>query len=509
MNLADKTVLNILAKSSQAFLLMISSVVMVRYFPKDEYGTFLQIMLIANTAIMFTSLGLPQSIYYFFQQAVNRKNFVTRNVVLSLIIGGGTAFIVYGLQGQLAGWLNNPRLVEFGWVAPILVFFRAPSYFREPILLSNEWLILNSVLTLLTHTIFFSPLIIAAFLSVSLTTLLQVMLVASGIQWIMYLASMLWLTNHIEDLQVSEHDTEKSQHTISLITQLRYAFPIGVSSYMGIIGRQIDQYIVSAFFMPKEFAVYSRGALRIPMLSTIQFTVNDIMMPRYVNAYKTGDIPGLLQNFHTCIEKVAKINFPVFSFLFAVAPSMVIFLYTEDYLASASVLRVYLCLLLLSIAVYSVIPRASGKTSYIMYITGTTICCNILLSIFFVSRFGPIGAALATLVAEIIAAGYYLIQSCKILHISFRTIFPWKYLFQLLGSALAASIPVYLIEFLFAPKGGAIFFVLVLDGLVYSYCFAFLAMRGNVIQQDDLSLLRKWLHFDVERVLRKITFLSS
>ena len=142
MNLVDKTVLNILAKSSEAFWLLISSIVMVRHFPKAEYGTFLQIILIANTMTMFTFLGLPQSIFYFFPRAVNRGKFVIRNMLLSLCIALIASLIVYNFKHELANWLSNPLLVEYGWVAPLLLLLRAPSSLREPMLISHGSLIL-------------------------------------------------------------------------------------------------------------------------------------------------------------------------------------------------------------------------------------------------------------------------------------------------------------------------------------------------------------------------------
>jgi len=509
MNLAEKTILNILAKSSGAVFLLCSSVVMVRYFPKDEYGTFLQIMLIVNTTVMFTSVGLPHSIYYFFPQVLNRKHFVIRNVIMSLTIAAIAALIAYGFKSQLASWLNNPLLIEFGWIVSLLILFRGPSLFQEPMLVSHGSLILNSLLTLLDSTIFFVPLIIAAFLSVSLTTLLYVMSITAGIGWFIFLLTMGWLIFRVREPKSADYDPKASKHTFSLLAQLRYALPIGVSGYMGIIARQIDQYIVSMFFLPKDFAVYSRGAMRIPFLSTIQFTVNDIMMPKYVGAYQNGDIQSFLHTFHLCIEKVAKVNFPVFSFLFAIAPSIVTFLYTEEYLEAASILRVYLCLLLLTIAVYGVIPRASGKTACIMYATMLTIVFNIVLSLLLVSTLGPIGAATATVFSEIVAAVYYLSQSCKILKISFAQIFPWKYLFQLLSASLGASIPVYCINYFFHATGGNLFLLLLVDGIVYVYCWIFLVMRKGLIHQDDIELLQKWLRFDVKRVLYKIAFLRE
>ncbi len=510
MKLADKAILNILAKSSEAFWLMISSIVMVRYFPKAEYGTFLQIILIADTMQMFTFLGLPQSIYYFFPRALDRGRFVIRNVVLSLCIGFLAAMLVYNFRYVVAGWLSNPLLAEYGWVAALLLFFRAPSALRGPMLISYGSLIFNSVATLLCSTVFFVPLIVASLFSVSLGTLLRVMLISSGVELTIYLCSTLWIAFHTSGKASSPSDSsaDASRTEVSFKDQLLYALPIGLSSYLGILGRQIDRYIISIFFSPADFAVYSRGAMKIPVLSTIQMTINNIMTPQYVSAYKEGDIKTFLSIFHRCNEKVVKINFPVFALFWAVAPSLIGFLYTEAYIEAASIFRVYLCLLLIKITSYSITFRASGKTVYGMYATAFYITCNVILSISLVPIFGPIGAAVGTIISEVMLGLFYLTWSCKILGVSFREIFPWMLDFQILSISLLASIPVYGLEYLVHVPGVYVPFMLMAEGLVFCYCWIFLAMRKRLIDQEELELLQRWLRFDVSKMLRKITFLS-
>jgi O-antigen/teichoic acid export membrane protein len=505
MTLGDKTVLNILAKSSEAFLLLISSIIMVRAFPKTEYGTFLQIVLISSTAIMFTFFGLPESIYYFFRQTANQRHFVIRNVLFSMFMGLIVAIIVFCLKNELAHWLNNPLLLKFGWVAPLLILLRTPSRLREIILIAHGSLIVNSATTLLCNLLFYGPLIIAALFMVSLETLLKVMILVSGIELCLYFGLMSWVAFHVQTIDLSR-DLQKKE--ISFKEQFKYAFPIGVSYYIWIIGRQLDQYIVSAFFTPRDFAVYSRGAMKVPFLSSIRYTTDDIMMPEYVSAFRAGDIKAMLSQFHRCLEKVAKINFPAFALLFAIAPSIVTLLYTKEYLEAASILRVYLCFLVTELTGYYVIFNATGKTFYSMYVNIISVLTNIIFSLGLVSIMGPIGAAMATVISQVIMIFICLFQFCKILGVSFGKIFPWKHLSQLFFVSLAASIPVYCIEYVFRLKGGHLFLVLLVDSVVYCYCCVFLMMRIGLIYQDDMELLKKWLRFDVERFLQKIMLLS-
>jgi len=509
MNIADKTVLNILAKSSEAFLLLISSIIMVRHLSKSDYGTFLQVMLIGNTTVMLTSLGLPHSIYYFFQIVPSRSRFVIRNVIFSLSAGLIASLIMYAFKGILSDLMNNPLLSEYGWITALFIFFRSPSALREPILISYDNLILNSAATVLCNIVVFVPVIIGVFFSQPLKILLIIFLISAGAEWIIFFYLMFKAMLNSRRIHISEDASTSKKEMVGFKEQLLYALPIAVSGYIGIIGRQLDQYIVSVFFTPRDFAVYSRGAMQIPVLSSIQFTINNIMMPKYVSSYQTGDIQTFLRYFHLCTEKVAKINFPVFSFLFAVAPSIIKFFYTEEYIESSNIFRVYLFFLITSISVYSIIPRASGKTSFIMYATVLSVVSNIILSLILVSIIGPIGAAIATIISMVLGIFCYLFHDCKIIRVSFDKIFPWNYLFKLMLISLAASIPVYSLEYIYHPEGLNLFILLTIEAVIYFYCYLFLMMRYSMIFQDDMELLGKWFHIDARLFLCRITFVKN
>lgn len=506
MKLADQAIINIFAKSSEAILLIISSVVMVRYFSKSEYGTFLQIMLIVNTTIGLSYLGIPQSIYYFYPRALNPSRLVAQSIVISLFISLVVASGVYWLWNSLANILNNPELSQYGTIGSLLIFLRGPSSFREPILISNGSLIINSCATVICNLIIYAPLICAPFFLLSLSALLKMVLIATCFELSIYLATGLNLCIRERKRHPRETNVSSELADVSLKDQLLYALPIGISSYLGIIGKQMDQYIVSIFFSPNNFAVYSRGAMRIPVLHSIQITINNIMMPRYVKAYSSGDIKTFLDCFHRCIEKVAKVKYPVFAFLFAVAPSLVTLLYTSDYIEAASILRAYLLYLLTTVTVYAIIPRASGRTGCIMYGTAISISINIALSLVLIWMLGPIGAALGTVISGVITALYLLHRSCGILSVSFKDIFPWSYLGKLLMVTLAASFPVYCVEFWFEPQGIQLGGVLMGEGIMFGYVCMFLMMKCQLISSDDMELLSRWLRIDAALWLRRLTF---
>lgn len=509
MNLADKAILNVLARSSEAFFLLASSVVLVRYLTKADYGTFLQLMLIANTAVMIALFGLPQSIYYFYHRVIAPGVMLLKTFMIAFGLGLSASVIVYFMRRPIAHWINNETLVEYGWVTAALIVLRIACTLREPALISHGSLILNSIVTLVCNGIIFMSLILAARYTSSLTVVLHVMVVTYAIHFFVSLVAMLWVSHNILENSGGAHSLEGKAHAFKIWDQMKYAFPLGISSHIGIIGRQIDQYIVSSFFNPREFAVYSRGAMRIPVIFDLPFIINDIMMSKYVINYTSNNIHEFLKLFHTCIEKVVKVNFPVFAFLMAVAPSVIVLLYTEEYADATFVFRIYLCMLLICVTTFGVVPRASGQTAAILYASVFALLANILASVLLVHVLGPPGAALGTVITTLIPAVYLLMVSGKQLKVTLQALLPWRLLTDLIVVALVASIPVYVIEGLVKARGLMMLLALVGEGITYLYCFLFLMVRRNLIYPDDYEILKKWSRFDFEAFFHKVLFIRE
>ncbi len=504
MNIGDKTILNVIAKSSEAFLLLVSSVIMVRVYSKGEYGTFLQIMLIVNTIIMLTYWGIPQSIYYFLPRTSQKKTFVIKNFILSVFIALIAFFISFFLADSFPKWFSNENLREYTLIYSLIILFKSPSKLMEPFLISTGHLVLNSFFVVIINLLAYLPIIICSLLMSSIRGLLQAIAVSAVLEFLLYFGIVLWLFG--ENQKKSQTNDEDC---ISIVQQLRYALPIGVSSQLGVLSKQMDQYIVSLFFLPVDFSVYSRGAIRIPVLSSIPFTINNIRMPDYVTSYQNGEIKKFLLIYHQCIEAVAKINIPFFFLLFSIAPPLISILYTEQYADSAWVLRVYSILLVIGIAVYGIIPRATGKTTSILYSTIILLISNVVLSLAFIFFWGAIGAAIASIVASVISAAYLLFHSVKILNVAIKDLFPWRYLYKTVKCSLIAVLSVFVINlFVLTDSNLGRILLIISDCSVYIYAYLFVGMRQQLFSDQDFSTLRNWFRFDVKKLIVKFIFLE-
>ncbi|HEY5512418.1 MAG TPA: oligosaccharide flippase family protein [Geomonas sp.] len=493
MKFADKATLNILAKTMGSLLLMVSSVIMTRYLTKPVYGTYLQAMLIINTVILLAFVGLPQSIYYYFETAVNRKLFIYKNVLLSTVIGIAVALIIVLCDGSISRLVGNRELEEYMPYLAAIIVLQAPTCFRDPIFFSSGALVANSVSALACSVIDYLPLYYAVTAGWGLKSIFMVSAASKAVNLVLFF---ILLKRCCLD-RCAGQVSDPAAKPVRLMDQVRYAVPIGAAGYLGVIGSQVDKYIISSGFSPSQFAVYSRGAMEVPLISTITYLLNDITLPQYVAAYKQKNIRLLLDLMHANIDKVAKINLAVFVFLLVEAPRLMEILYTSRYAEATPIFRIYLLSLLFGVTVYNMIPTVSGNTRMLFHATLISIVAKISVCLLLLRVLGPIGVAAGVFVGSFLYMAYLLTCSVRILQVKWSEIMPWARVAKIISVAVVAGAVSGLYHFCWGRLGLSESPVtLGISFLLFSYVYLFGLDLVGLLCKDDHAFLRRWLRID-------------
>ena len=110
MKFSAQLLITTLSKSTTHVSIFLLSIILSRYFTKDDYGTYLHVQLITNLSVWAFLLGIPHGIYYFLPKAEAQRQYVM--TVLTMI--GAIAVIVSGVvfynNSNLASFLSNPRI---------------------------------------------------------------------------------------------------------------------------------------------------------------------------------------------------------------------------------------------------------------------------------------------------------------------------------------------------------------------------------------------------------------
>src|SRR5690606_31536903 len=93
---------------------LLSSVILSRYFDKDEYGTFKQVLYVYNSLLLVFTLGLPKT-YSFFLPRVNpneAKDLISKINKVLIILGALLSVSLFLGSSHIAFLLENENLAE-------------------------------------------------------------------------------------------------------------------------------------------------------------------------------------------------------------------------------------------------------------------------------------------------------------------------------------------------------------------------------------------------------------
>jgi len=101
-----------LGSLSSFALAIVSAAILSRYFDKEEYGTYKQILYVYNTLLVIFSAGLPRVFGYFLPRynLAQGKDIVWKISKVLLIAGAAFSLFLFIFSGLIADILKNPEL---------------------------------------------------------------------------------------------------------------------------------------------------------------------------------------------------------------------------------------------------------------------------------------------------------------------------------------------------------------------------------------------------------------
>lgn len=111
------------------------------------------------------------------------------------------------------------------------------------------------------------------------------------------------------------------------------------------------------------------------------------------------------------------------------------------------VFRIYALILLFRAIYWGIILNATGETKLVFYSSMITLTLNFVGNIVFCYIIGFIGPAISSLLVTAIMASVQLGFSCRIIHIRFSRILPWKSIFRYVVETFLFSCVFYAIRY--------------------------------------------------------------
>lgn len=461
-----------LADFFRFLLKTIIGIALARLLSPQDLGTYRQLFLVYSTLAGILLLGLPQSMQYFLPKTHDLKErirLITRTLNVVSLLGVICAAIIYLARHQIARTFNNPELSQ---LLPIYSIY--PIFIFVTQIYSSIMLGLKAPMKSASFLIFavICDLVIVlgiAVMSRNLNLIVWGVVLSAFLQWLYAL----WCLRSLNNAwALSNFEGFKEQ--------LAYTIPLGLSLLVGVMSVQLDKLMISGFFTPAQFAIFSLGAMELPLIGILINSVNAILLPNL----SALDKSSMSDIYSASVRKNAIFVFPLAVVFFLFAEEFITFIYGPFYLESAVFFRIYLLLLPLRVATYGIIFQARGKTRLIMLDAIIMLGLNIVLNYLLIQAWGMQGAAWATVIVSWLILLVYLWQIKYSLKMQLRRLFPVP---SMLLNLLAAILPAILVVPLAAQVQHS-FGRMILGGTLYVLLYFAIAWLMRVIKPYDLAL---------------------
>lgn len=183
---------------------------------------------------------------------------------------------------------------------------------------------------------------------------------------------------------------------------LQRTIPLAGYSFIGALGLLFDAWLVNHHFADLNiFAIFRYGARELPGALALAGAFSAAMLPALTSSGQGTIVKNGLQRLRGGATRLMHLFMPLSILLMLISPWLFRYVYNESFVPSAELFNVYL-LLMIARWVFAHTVLISFKREKILFIVSLAeLALNICLSIWWLSVFGLVGIAYATVVAYV------------------------------------------------------------------------------------------------------------
>ena len=403
-------------------------IVLARTFDPGAFGTYKQLFLVYTTLYGLAQLGAAESLYYFVPRSAGKAGRCVGNALATLALMGALCFVaLYLARTTIAAWLTNADIAGYlPFIGVFLAFTLVTAAFEIVMVSRNEHM--NAARTYAASDLIRTVLFILPALAIG--TLRAVLVGAAGFAALRLGAMLTYLWR--------EFGAELKLDAALWRNQLAYALPFALAVAIDVIQANFHQWAVASNFDAATFAIYAVGCLQIPLVDVVCSSTANVMMVRMAEA--GGDHQrSALTLWHDTTARLALLIFPLAAFFLLNAHAVITFLFTNRYLASVQIFRVWCLMILPSVFAVDAVLRVYGQTRILVVLNAVRLALIAGLIGWFMSTFGLIGAVLVTLVATSLVKAVAVVRIARLLNVGVADVLPWR---RLGAAAVHAGIAV-------------------------------------------------------------------
>lgn len=385
-------------QSVVAFIFIIVDFIFSKKMGVYSFGVWKQMFFIIGILVPLLSFGVPEGFKYFIAKE-NNRNLYFSNMLFMLLASTAVGLIVF-LFVNLFSYLDWIQIGDYYLISILFplgfLFFNLNKALRyvnindKKVLLNTKVLSFFFVPTLLVILIFGFYFEQVAHYYLWIGLFIYLLVFGAPLYTLIKKSSLLF--------------NFKSVRKKTIRQMLKVGFPLYLSTFIGMLIVNFDKGIVSFFENKATFAIFSVGAMEIPVFAMLSAAFSQQTYPQLVKLMSNGQKEEAKKLWMKTTIKVSYITYPMILILMVLAKPFLFFIYSNEYGDAVVIFQIYLLVGLLRNNYYGALIIASGNTKFITYYAVLTLVFNVTLSLILYSWLGINGIVYGTLISALIIA---------------------------------------------------------------------------------------------------------
>lgn len=455
-----------------------------RALPKEDYSAFNQvIVMIGLTGVIF-SLGVQAVVFLFFSKnSPSQKNIISTIQFFILLLAGLSAVSVFFFSFFASSFFDNQSILAYLRICSLAVFFVFINNYLISVLVYNnrtKYVALISVLTSI-FSVSFIYISLNVWGSIKMALLFSQVLTPFLSVFLVFFVAKNYLTFNIKP----DRDSAKAI--------LKVSFPLYITSLLGSSYLYMSSFFVIFILGDVEYANYRNGAVEIPFISTVAFSVSAVLLPDLNKYFHEGNKTAALELKKKIINQCIFLLYPVIVFFIVYHYEFIVSYFSTKYAESAIVFAIYSCTCFVRVNDYQDVLITAGKSTYILKSNIIYFIINIISVILLGLLFGIKGVAIAASLSVFTLAYILLRKDAEIFGVTVSDFFKVRQIILLLIFTFGLSLLL---------KYGLIYFfdlsnimIFVIGAAVYFPLVYLFIIRQGYIIPSVVDIVRKKLPF--------------
>ncbi len=449
-------------------LFFLVAILVARHLGPENYGPFSFIFAIVAVIHMVADFGLTQILVREISRNKARLDEILGAVVPLVTVFAAIGFAVIAVTAELLSMSVAATQAMYILGVSVLMTFHAAVY--GAVSRAFEQMGINAAVLVLQRIFLFALTLLALAYDAGLPGIALCFLGERVLQWL--------LSRLIVRMKYSRYTWRIDvPYWRYLVTE---GLPVGAGMVLRRISWYLDIFILTALASASAVGLFSAAFRVIQLINVIPFTLSIPVFP--VLSRLAVESKERVFAIYTRVLKIfVLISLPIAMWVLVLGSQLTVFIFGEDYRDAGTTLMVMgpMVVFLFLNGLYVHIFSALDKQSHYMKAVAMAVLVNVLLDIALIPILGILGAALATLISELVL---YVSGAVLLSRLGLRLDYPQLFFRPLCAVLIAGVALVWVLE-----RPSLINFILGSAGFSVIYVVSGYLLR--VVHADDVNII--------------------